>query len=102
MLGGAIGTKTLADEDSGNGSSRVADKAIADADFPDKADEQVLDHSAQRRAHAPATRPSRPRVDDVVAQPRDARQHVDEVESPLAKGNEGQISKDGRSALVTF
>ena len=28
--------------------------------------------------------------------------HVIEVESPLAKGNEGQISKDGRSALVTF
>jgi RND superfamily putative drug exporter len=27
---------------------------------------------------------------------------VRKVESPLAKGNEGQVSKDGRSALVTF
>jgi uncharacterized membrane protein YdfJ with MMPL/SSD domain len=27
---------------------------------------------------------------------------VDEVESPLANGNDGQISDDGRSALITF
>ena len=42
VLGGAIGTNSLEDEDSGNGSSAVADKAIAKADFPDKADEQIL------------------------------------------------------------
>src|SRR3954452_15719441 len=42
VLGGAIGTKTLSDEDAGNGESQVADKAISRADFPDKADEQVL------------------------------------------------------------
>src|SRR3954470_12493754 len=42
VLGGAIGTKELADEDTGNGSSRVADTAISKADFPDKSDEQVL------------------------------------------------------------
>ena len=29
ILGGAIGTKTLADEDTGNGESRVADTAIS-------------------------------------------------------------------------
>ena len=27
---------------------------------------------------------------------------VDKVESPLADGNDGQLSKDGRSALITF
>ena len=48
VLGGAIGTKTLADEDTGNGDSRVADTAIADADFPDKADEQVLVQAARQ------------------------------------------------------
>src|SRR6185436_15632099 len=32
----------------------------------------------------------------------EASKDVTGVESPLAKGNEGQISKDGRSALVTF
>ena len=49
VLGGAIGTKTLADEDTGNGDSRVADTAIAAADFPDKADEQVLVQAARRQ-----------------------------------------------------
>src|SRR3954451_13118051 len=42
VLGGAIGTKSLADEDTGNGESRAADAAINHADFPDKATEQVL------------------------------------------------------------
>src|SRR3954451_23015238 len=42
VLGGAIGTKTLADEDTGNGESRLADAAINHADFPDSDDEQVL------------------------------------------------------------
>ena len=31
-----------------------------------------------------------------------AARHVEDVRSPLAAGNEGQISKDGRSAVVTF
>ena len=39
MIGGQ---KTIADEDYGNGSSKVADKAIANANFRDSADEQVL------------------------------------------------------------
>ncbi len=33
VLGGAIGTNTLEDEDTGNGSSAVADKAIAGPTF---------------------------------------------------------------------
>ena len=32
----------------------------------------------------------------------DAKKGVKEIESPYAKGNEGQLSPDGRSALVTF
>ena len=40
-------------------------------------------------------------VDDVVAR-LEKTKHVEEVKSPLAAGNEGQISEDGRSALVTF
>ena len=34
VLGGAIGTKTLADEDTGNGESAVADKAISQRRLP--------------------------------------------------------------------
>ena len=40
-------------------------------------------------------------IEDVVARLEKAK-HVQDVKSPLAKGNEGQISEDGRSALVTF
>ena len=34
VLGGAIGTKTLADEDTGNGESRLADTAISRRGLP--------------------------------------------------------------------
>jgi RND superfamily putative drug exporter len=100
VLGGAIGTKELADEDTGNGSSRTADAAISRADFPEKADEQVLvqarngtltvDDAAFQNA-----------IKDVVKKVDGARD-TNEVMDPLAPGNEGQISKDRRSALVTF
>jgi len=42
FLAGAVGQKTIADEDYGNGSSKTADKAIAAANFRDAAEEQVL------------------------------------------------------------
>src|SRR3954470_6100451 len=100
VLGGAIGTNTLSDDDSGNGQSRVADKAITKADFPDKADEQVLVQS--RDGKLTASDPKfQTAVAGVVAQLKSAKDVFD-VESPLSKGNEGQVSKDGRSALVTF
>src|SRR5919107_5266929 len=42
VLGGAVGINSIATEDLGNGESRTADRAIADAGFRDDADEQVL------------------------------------------------------------
>ena len=100
VLGGVIGTKSLSDEETGNGESRAADTAIARADFPEKADEQVLVQA--RDGSLTATDPKfRQGVDQVVAK-LERTKHVNEVESPFAPGNEGQISKDGRSALVTF
>src|SRR6478735_1210544 len=100
VLGGAIGTNTLADEDTGNGSSRVADTAISRADFPDKSDEQVLVQARGGKATVddPAFQAG---VKSVVRSLKDTP-HTVEVASPLAKGNEGQISEDRRSALVTF
>jgi uncharacterized membrane protein YdfJ with MMPL/SSD domain len=99
MIGGAVGTKNIAQEDMGNGSSKVAEQTIAHADFPDTADEQVLvQGKSSIRAGDPAFTAA---VDDVATRLR-ATPHVQKVESPLAKGNEGQVSKDGRSALVTF
>jgi uncharacterized membrane protein YdfJ with MMPL/SSD domain len=100
VLGGAIGTKELADEDAGNGSSRTADAAISRADFPDKLDEQVLVQSrnATLTVDAPAFKAG---VRDVVDRIDGARE-TDEVKDPFAAGNEGQISSDRKSALVTF
>src|SRR3954463_15736735 len=100
VLGGAIGTNTLSDDDSGNGQSRVADKAITKADFPDKADEQVLVQSrdGKLRVSDPKFQTA---VAGVVTHLKSAKDVID-VQSPLSKGNEGQVSKDGRSALVTF
>jgi uncharacterized membrane protein YdfJ with MMPL/SSD domain len=99
MLGGAVGTKNIANEDMGNGSSKVADQTIARADFPDQASEQVLVQG--KGSIRVGDKRFTAAVDDVAGRLRSAR-NVEKVESPLAKGNEGQISKDGRSALVTF
>jgi uncharacterized membrane protein YdfJ with MMPL/SSD domain len=99
MIGGAVGTKQLKDEDSGNGSSQVADKAIANAGFPDEADENVL---VQGRGSTKIGDPAfTAAVNDTVTRLK-AVPHVKEVESPLDPDNKGNLSKDGRSALVTF
>jgi uncharacterized membrane protein YdfJ with MMPL/SSD domain len=97
VLGGAVGTKNIKDEDRGNGSSKVADQAIAAADFPDKDPEQVL---VQSRGDARATDPAfRAAVGDVVSRLR-ATDHVKDVESPYT--HQGRISRDGHSVLVSF
>jgi RND superfamily putative drug exporter len=80
VIGGMVGTKTLAQEDMGNGSSQVADRARADA-FPKEASEQVL---VQAKGDATASDPAfKAGVKDVVAQ-LGAAKNVTEIESPLA------------------
>jgi uncharacterized membrane protein YdfJ with MMPL/SSD domain len=99
VIGGQVGMKNLADEDTANGESAKAEKAYAGADFPDKADEQIL---IQGRGDTKVGDPAfTAAVNDVVQRFNGVR-NVEEVESPLAKGNEGQLSRDGRSAMVTF
>jgi uncharacterized membrane protein YdfJ with MMPL/SSD domain len=99
VLGGAVGQQTIADEDYGNGSSKKGDQAIAAADFREAADEQVL---VQGKGSVKIGDPAfTAAVDDTVNRLEQTR-HVEKVESPLAKGNEGQLSEDGRSALITF
>ena len=98
VIGGMVGTKTLAPEDQGNGSSQRADRARAHA-FPKEASESVL---VQAKGDGKATDPAfRAAVQDTAARLAAAKD-VRDVESPYAKGNEGQISEDGRSALVNF
>ena len=95
VAGNMIGTKTLKDADEGNGSSRVADQAVDRADFPKRADENVL-----VQVRAAAARPQlEPAVADVVRRLRRTPHVVDVTDPYHAKG---QVAKDGRSALVTF
>src|SRR3954470_23283 len=99
VLGGAIGTQSLKDEDSGNGESQVADGAIAHADFPKKADEQVL-ITPRPKGRLTVTDPGfKAGVDDVVASLKRAP-HVTNVQDPFK--NQGQLSHDKSAALVTF
>jgi RND superfamily putative drug exporter len=99
VIAGAVGQQTIADEDYGNGESKAADKAIAAADFRESAEEQVLIQGKGSVKVGDAAFTAA--VEDTVAK-LEATKGVDKVESPLAKGNEGQLSEDGRSALVTF
>jgi uncharacterized membrane protein YdfJ with MMPL/SSD domain len=99
VLGGAIGTQTIKDEDSGNGQSRTADRQIAAADFPKESDEQVL---VQAKGDGKATDANFTLAVKDTTKRLEHTKYVTKVESPLAKGNDGQFSKDGRSALITF
>jgi uncharacterized membrane protein YdfJ with MMPL/SSD domain len=98
VVGGAAGQRTLSDVDSGNGESQRADRAIEAADFPDYAEEQVLIQARDALRTDPEARAA---VSDVAARLAHVP-HVSDIRSPLTIGHPGQISPDGRSALVTF
>ena len=85
VLGGMVGTKTLAPEEQGNGSSRVADQARADA-FPKEASESVL---VQARSGQKATDPEfRAAIEDVTAQ-LGAAKNVTASRLPARQGQRG-------------
>jgi RND superfamily putative drug exporter len=98
-LGGMAGTQLIADEDLGNGESRQGEQILADAGFPETADEEVMIQSrGDMRAGDPefdaAIRDVEARLSQVA--------HVTAIKSPLAPHNGQQISSDGRTALVYF
>src|SRR5262245_22650540 len=97
MIGGAVGTNLIDTNTSGPGESGRADR-ILDAGFKQPAGESILVQSSSTTTHDPAFRAA---IEDVVARVS-AVQAVQNVRSPLDPANEGQISQDGRSALVDF
>ncbi len=97
VIGSSVGIRTLDDDQLGVGESGRADKTVSGA-FPSKADEQVLVQSATERADQPRFRAAVADVERRLSRLK----HVRDIESPYAPGNEGQISKDGRSALIDF
>jgi uncharacterized membrane protein YdfJ with MMPL/SSD domain len=99
VVGGAVGQRQLTDGETLNGQSRAAQEAISAAGFPDESGEQVL---VQGRGSLTSKDPAFAAAVSDVAGRLGATRYVTDVESPLSAGNEGQISKDGRSAVVTF
>ena len=98
FIGGSVGTKTLSDGDFAIGESGRADKAVSEH-FPDEGGESVL---IQSRDGARTTDPAfRSVVGDVVSRLERTR-YVRSVSNPYGRDNAGLLSKDGRSALVTF
>jgi uncharacterized membrane protein YdfJ with MMPL/SSD domain len=98
VVGGALGTKTLQDSQTGVGQSKAADIAL-EKGFPQGADENVL---VQARAGAPdAGHQMKEAVEEVERRLRQ-RHFVANVIGPYGAKGAGQISKDGKTALVKF
>jgi uncharacterized membrane protein YdfJ with MMPL/SSD domain len=98
VIGGSIGTQTLTDEEYGVGESGAADKVIADA-FPNEENETVLVQSDDGLTAADPE--FRATVQDVVRR-LEQTEDVVAIKSPYTPANAGNVSEDGRSALVTF
>ena len=88
VIGGAIGVKAPEDDTTYVGDSGKAHQLV-DGAFPDR--ERREHHRSRARAMHGAVRAA---VDETVAAVS-RQKDVYDVESPFAKGNEGQISKDG-------
>jgi uncharacterized membrane protein YdfJ with MMPL/SSD domain len=93
-LGGAVGTKNIANS-AGPGESGRMDR-ILEAGFEQPASERVLIQSRSQRVGTTAFDTA---IADVVARVSTIAD-VSEIRSPLQPGNATYISKDGRSALV--
>ncbi|HZR94210.1 MAG TPA: MMPL family transporter [Gaiellaceae bacterium] len=98
-IGQMVGTKQIAQNDTNVGQSRKADHMLRDAGFqPDPQTEIVLLQSTTRTVDDPAFRAV---VNDVVGAVQGSTA-IDDLRSPYAKGNEGQISADRHSAMVQW
>ena len=91
-LGGMVGTNSVDPNEPGPGESGRMDR-ILDAGFKQPAGESVLIQSSSARVGDPAFTAA---IRDVVARVS-AVAAVENVRSPLAPGNAGQIAKDGRA-----
>jgi RND superfamily putative drug exporter len=97
-IGSAAGVVTMRDQDYGIGDSRQAERTLV-KEFPtERAGEQVL---IQSRSGALDRAALRAAVADLTAR-LERVPGVAAIESPLDPANAGQLSRDGRSALLTF
>ncbi|HKA02671.1 MAG TPA: MMPL family transporter, partial [Acidimicrobiales bacterium] len=97
VIGNAVGTQKPDHEDYIGQSGQAA--KLFDSHYPKKADEQVI-VQAPKGGHATDASVRKAVADTIAAV--SGKPGVTDVQSPYSKGNEGQISKDGRSVLVEF
>ena len=97
--GGMIGTRQLAPAEMGNGDSRAADVALDEAGFRKSSGEQVL---LQARSSSRASAAELRQASDELAARLARVPHVEQVVSAYDAGAAGQVSRDGRSALLSF
>lgn len=96
--GGMIGTNSLAPAEMGNGSSKVADLAVDRAGFRDSSGEQVLVQARSRDVPRAALQQAAADLAERLSNVP----HVEKVVSAFDAGVAGQVSRDGRSALLSF
>ena len=99
VLGGMVGTKTLADEEVGNGESKRGDQIVEAAGFPDRSGETVL---VQGKDGLKVGDPEFTAVVGDVVTRLGQTEGVKNIESPLEPEFAGNVSDDGRSVLVNF
>jgi uncharacterized membrane protein YdfJ with MMPL/SSD domain len=97
LIGGAVGTKTQTNAQSGVGESGRAARTIDNA-FPKHQVEEILVQSNSATAN---DRSFRAVIGDVQRR-LSAAPYTKAFESPYKPGNAGQISADGHSALLRF
>jgi RND superfamily putative drug exporter len=98
LIGGNLGTKTIASDEEGVvGESKRSAEIVKDA-FPQVAGEQVLIQSKTASSKSPEFKAAVKDVEERLA----AQKDVTNLESPYAKENVGQISRDGHSVVVNF
>jgi RND superfamily putative drug exporter len=98
LIGSSAGVVTMRDEEFAIGDSRAAEKVLADEFAAERAREMVL---IQSRDGPLGRAELEDAVVDLVARLSRAAA-VAGIESPLDPANSGQLSQDGRSALLTF
>ncbi len=98
-IGNTVGTKNIKDDDAGTGQSHRADQILRDG-FPksDALTEIVLVQSSSKTVSDPQFRAT---VNDVIAAV-EGNSEVTNVKSPLVPANRDQVSKDSRTAMVTW
>jgi RND superfamily putative drug exporter len=96
IVGGGVGTQKLSTTETLDGDSAAASRTLDHAGFSKPAIEQVL---VQARSGPVLTAQGRAALADVV-RATEATGRVRDVRSPLTRGNHGQLSRDGRSAVV--